>query len=174
MTSPKEGHLPPLHLQQHFNCQASNKTAIRLISSNHSFHCSIQNLKLINFVKSDIKMPDPAQINRSLSTIRTELEFLQASNVLSPPQFQSIMAQLPQNGAPSSYVDPRYNPNAQQQFNPSQISQEAQNPNNPAHPQNPKHHEWARNMVSKFGNAAMFGAGATFGGDLVNDVMRKF
>jgi hypothetical protein len=40
-------------------------------------------------------MPDAAQINRSLSTIRTELEFLQASNVLSPPQFQSIMAQLP-------------------------------------------------------------------------------
>jgi len=29
-------------------------------------------------------------------------------------------------------------------------------------------------MASRFGNAAMFGAGATFGGDLVNDVMRKF
>ena len=40
-------------------------------------------------------MPDSAQINRSLSTIKTELEFLQASHVLSPPQFQSIMAQLP-------------------------------------------------------------------------------
>jgi hypothetical protein len=40
-------------------------------------------------------MPDAAQINRSLSTIRTELEFLQQSGVLSPPQFQSIMAQLP-------------------------------------------------------------------------------
>jgi LAS seventeen-binding protein 1/2 len=40
-------------------------------------------------------MPDPAQINRSLSTIRTELEFLQESKVLSPPQFQSIVAQLP-------------------------------------------------------------------------------
>lgn len=37
-----------------------------------------------------------------------------------------------------------------------------------------KHHEWAKKMASKFGNAAMFGAGATFGGDLVNDVMRKF
>jgi len=42
-----------------------------------------------------IKMPDAAQINRSISTIRTELEFLQASNVLSGPQFQSILAQLP-------------------------------------------------------------------------------
>jgi hypothetical protein len=41
------------------------------------------------------KMPDAAQINRSISTIRTELEFLQASNVLSGPQFQSILAQLP-------------------------------------------------------------------------------
>jgi hypothetical protein len=40
-------------------------------------------------------MPDTAQINRSLSTIKTELEFLQASGVLSNPQFQSIMAQLP-------------------------------------------------------------------------------
>jgi hypothetical protein len=48
-------------------------------------------------------MPDPAQINRSLSTIRTELEFLQASNVLSGPQFQSIMAQLPVR----SFVYPR-------------------------------------------------------------------
>jgi hypothetical protein len=39
-------------------------------------------------------MPEPAQINRSLSTIRTELEFLLASNVLSQPQMQSIMAVL--------------------------------------------------------------------------------
>ncbi|OWO97811.1 hypothetical protein B2J93_8922 [Marssonina coronariae] len=145
-------------------------------------------------------MPEPAQITRSLSTIRTELEFLQASNVLSGPQFQSIMAQLPQDGQASGYVDPRYNPNPQQQFNPSQFAQQAQDPGHPAHPSNPKlaacsshssratglrevvlmgwmiqsqHHEWAKNMASKFGNAAMFGAGATFGGDLVNDVMRK-
>jgi hypothetical protein len=40
-------------------------------------------------------MPDAAQINRSLGTIRTELEFLASSGVLSPPQFQSIQAQLP-------------------------------------------------------------------------------
>jgi hypothetical protein len=40
-------------------------------------------------------MPEPAQILRSLSIIRTELEFLQASNVLSGPQYNSIMAQLP-------------------------------------------------------------------------------
>ncbi|KAJ5054810.1 uncharacterized protein L3040_001074 [Drepanopeziza brunnea f. sp. 'multigermtubi'] len=119
-------------------------------------------------------MPEAAQINRSLSTIRTELEFLQASNVLSGAQFQSIMAQLPHNGQASGYIDPRYDPNPQQQFHPSQVAQQAQDPNHPAHPKNPKHHEWARNMASKFGNAAMFGAGATFGGDLVNDVMRKF
>lgn len=119
-------------------------------------------------------MPDPAQINRSLSTIRTELEFLQASNVLSPPQFQSIMAQLPgQNGQQSQYQDTKFAPN-QAQFNPSMVAQQAQDPNNAAHPQNPKHHEWAKNMAMKFGNAAMFGAGATFGGDIVNDVMRKF
>jgi hypothetical protein len=29
-------------------------------------------------------------------------------------------------------------------------------------------------MVAKFGNAAMFGAGATFGGDMVNDALKKF
>jgi hypothetical protein len=29
-------------------------------------------------------------------------------------------------------------------------------------------------MAMKFGNAAMFGAGATFGGDMVNDVLNKF
>lgn len=102
-------------------------------------------------------MPDTAQINRSLSSIKTELEFLQASNVLSPPQFQSIMAQLPvsnisvahisgsldfpdssqgQNGNPSQYIDPRFT-NPQQQFNPGQLAQQAQDPNNAAHPQNP-------------------------------------
>lgn len=27
-------------------------------------------------------------------------------------------------------------------------------------------------MASKFGNAALWGAGATFGGDMVNDVMK--
>ncbi|KAM0174213.1 hypothetical protein ACHAPF_006192 [Botrytis cinerea] len=76
-------------------------------------------------------MPDQASINRSLNTIRTELEYLQQSGAVAPAQFQSIMAQLP-------------------------------------------HHEWAKKMATKFGNAAVFGAGATFGGDLVNDVMRKF
>ena len=40
-------------------------------------------------------MPDPAQINRSLGTIKTELEYLANSGVLSPPQLQSIQAQLP-------------------------------------------------------------------------------
>ena len=36
-----------------------------------------------------------------------------------------------------------------------------------------QHHEWAKSMLTKFGNAAMFGAGATFGGDMVNDVLNK-
>ena len=45
--------------------------------------------------KTETKMPDPAQINRSISTIKTELEYLVSSGVLSPPQLQSIQAQLP-------------------------------------------------------------------------------
>jgi hypothetical protein len=40
-------------------------------------------------------MSDPAQVNRSLGTIRTELEYLASAGVLSPPQLQSIQAQLP-------------------------------------------------------------------------------
>ncbi|KAL3427934.1 hypothetical protein PVAG01_01443 [Phlyctema vagabunda] len=117
-------------------------------------------------------MPDTAQINRSLSTVRTELEFLRDSNVVSPAQLQSILAQLPQQGGvPSQYVDPKYNPSAQP-FDPSRVAQQAQDPNHPAHPSNPKHHEWAKNLAMKFGNAAMFGAGATFGGDMVNDALK--
>lgn len=37
-----------------------------------------------------------------------------------------------------------------------------------------QHHEWAKKLANKFGNAAVMGAGATFGADLVNDAMRKF
>ncbi|KAJ4372385.1 hypothetical protein N0V83_004159 [Neocucurbitaria cava] len=133
--------------------------------------------------------PDPAQINRSLGTIRTELEYLAAAGVLSPPQLQSIGAQLPQpNGQPSQYVDTRY-VNGANQFNPALVAQQAQDPNNPAHPDHPNvrqshrqalkasfvvHHEWAKKLGRKFGNAAVMGAGATFGADLVNDAMRKF
>jgi hypothetical protein len=40
-------------------------------------------------------MPDQAQTARSLSTIKTELEYLAASGLLSTPQLESIMAQLP-------------------------------------------------------------------------------
>lgn len=40
-------------------------------------------------------MGDKAGINRSLNNVRTELEYLRDSGVLAPPQFQSIMAQLP-------------------------------------------------------------------------------
>ena len=40
-------------------------------------------------------MADKAAANRSVNTIRTELEYLRDSGVLNPAQFQSIMAQLP-------------------------------------------------------------------------------
>jgi hypothetical protein len=88
-------------------------------------------------------------------------------------------------------VDPRY---GGQQWGPSppqftQISQQAQDPQSPAHPQNKhvsffsdissleaqtkisKHAEWAKGMASKFGSAMLFGAGATFGGDMINDAL---
>lgn len=42
-----------------------------------------------------IQMPDVAQMNRSISTIRTELEYLRDSGVLSLQQLDSITAQLP-------------------------------------------------------------------------------
>lgn len=38
---------------------------------------------------------EPAAANRSLNTIRTELEYLRDSGLLNPAQFQSIMNQLP-------------------------------------------------------------------------------
>ncbi|KAH7408190.1 hypothetical protein DE146DRAFT_645513 [Phaeosphaeria sp. MPI-PUGE-AT-0046c] len=118
-------------------------------------------------------MSDPSQVNRSLSTIRTELEYLASTGLLSSPQYQSIQAQLPQYGQPSQYTDPRYVAEGNR-FNPALVAQQAQDPNNPAHPQHPKHHEWASKLAHKFGNAAIMGAGATFGADLVNDAMRKF
>lgn len=114
---------------------------------------------------------DHAQVNRSLSTIRTELEFLRDAGFLSPPQFASIMAQLPgANGSPSPYMDTKFT-NPAHQFDPSLVAQQAQNPNNPAHPQHPEHGAWAKKLAGKFGNAAMFGAGATLGGDLMNDAL---
>lgn len=70
------------------------------------------------------------------------------------------------------------------------VAQQAQDPNNAAHPKNPKvkphetyhasrltplkHHDWAKNMASRFGSAVVFGAGATFGGDMINDALKKF
>ncbi|PZD46901.1 hypothetical protein A1F97_00455 [Pyrenophora tritici-repentis] len=83
-------------------------------------------------------MPDPAQISRSLGTIRTELEYLASSGVLSPPQLQSIQAQLPQpNGQQSPYMDPKYVAGGNQ-FNPSLVAQQAQDPSHPANPGHPK------------------------------------
>ena len=94
-------------------------------------------------------MPEPAQVNRSISTVRTELEYLRDSGVLLPQQFDSIMAQLPQNGQQSSYVDPRY---GGQQWGPSpqmfnQMSAAAQNPQSPANPEHPK----VRNSLAEQG-----------------------
>ncbi|MCJ1474182.1 hypothetical protein MMC13_002840 [Lambiella insularis] len=81
-------------------------------------------------------MPDLASINRSLSTVRTELQYLRDSGVLNPAQYDSISAQLPQQGgAPSTYVDPHYG--GPQMVNPGQIAQAAQDPNSPANPKHP-------------------------------------
>ncbi|RDL38871.1 Uncharacterized protein BP5553_03211 [Venustampulla echinocandica] len=101
-------------------------------------------------------MPEKALINRAVSTISVECEFLLERSMLSKPQFQSIMAQLPKKGAiPSPYVDPRFNPSRAQQFDPTALAREAQDPKNPAHPDHPKHDEWAKQMVAKFGNASL-------------------
>ncbi|KAA6407067.1 MAG: glycosyl hydrolase family 16 [Lasallia pustulata] len=117
-------------------------------------------------------MGDKAGINRSLNTIRTELEYLRDSGVLSPPQLSSITAQLPQpGGIPSNYVDPQYS-GGQQMMNPGQIAQQAQDPAHPANPQHPNHHAWVKSFASKLGNAATFGAGATMGSDLVNSIVK--
>ena len=35
-----------------------------------------------------------------------------------------------------------------------------------------EHAEWAKKLAAKFGNAAVFGAGATAGSDLVNSILR--
>ncbi|KAL9116367.1 MAG: hypothetical protein Q9187_007109 [Circinaria calcarea] len=51
-------------------------------------------------------MPDPAQVNRLLSTIRTELEYLRDAGVLQPPRLQSIRAQLPRRLNLSSSISP--------------------------------------------------------------------
>lgn len=100
---------------------------------------------------------EPAAANRSLNTIRTELEYLRDSGLLNPAQFQSIMNQLPvrnlrlpnqplaetsnktqqPGGVPSNYIDPRYaqGPNY---VNMPQLAQAAQDPNHPANPEHPK------------------------------------
>lgn len=72
-----------------------------------------------------------------------------------------------------------------------QLAQAAQDPNHPANPQHPKvsntkltavensnanrvlsqHGAWAKKLGEKLGNAAIFGAGATAGSDLVNSII---
>ncbi|CAF9936625.1 hypothetical protein IMSHALPRED_010840 [Imshaugia aleurites] len=50
-----------------------------------------------------------------------------------------------------------------------QLAQAAQDPSHPANPQqDSKHGAWAKKLGEKFGNAAIFGAGATAGLDLVD------
>lgn len=119
-------------------------------------------------LQTPYKMPEPAQVNRSLSTVRTELEFLRDSGVLLPQQLDSIMAQLPQNGQPSQYVDSRYGGSyGQQQWQPSgpqfqQISQAALDPQSPA---NPKHAKvcfcfvlfWLMDVVGREDGFGVFG-----------------
>ncbi|MCJ1293544.1 hypothetical protein MMC34_005099 [Xylographa carneopallida] len=115
-------------------------------------------------------MGDKAGINRSLSTIRTELEYLRDSGVLNPAQFNSIFAQLPQQGGiPSQYIDPHYG--GPQMVNPGAIAQQAQDPASPANPAHPNHHAWVKSFASRLGQAATFGAGATMGSDLVNSIV---
>ena len=36
-----------------------------------------------------------------------------------------------------------------------------------------QHHEWVKNFAEKFGNAALWGAGATAGSDVVNALWNK-
>jgi hypothetical protein len=35
-----------------------------------------------------------------------------------------------------------------------------------------KHHEFLKGLVSRFGNAAVFGAGATAGSDMINGLFK--
>lgn len=114
---------------------------------------------------------EPAAANRSLSTVRTELEYLRESGLLNQAQYQSIVTQLPQpGGIPSSYIDPRYD-QGNNFVNMPQLAQATQDPNHPANPQHPKHGAWAKKLGEKLGNAAIFGAGATAGSDLVNSII---
>ncbi|RMZ10160.1 hypothetical protein D0860_03950 [Hortaea werneckii] len=45
------------------------------------------------------------------------------------------------------------------------------NPNHPAHKDHPKHHEFLKSIPQRLGGAAIFGAGATAGADLVNSII---
>ncbi|KAK8106833.1 uncharacterized protein PG998_008846 [Apiospora kogelbergensis] len=81
------------------------------------------------------------QVNASLENIRRDLEVLRNAGALRPEQYASITAQLPA------------------------IAQQAQDPNHPANPKHSKHAEWAKGLAEKFGNAMVFGGGATLGSD---------
>lgn len=90
---------------QHINCTQPCLEILKYFVR-FQFQFQFPAFSLAKSIENQFKMPDAASINRSLSTIRTELEFLQASNVLSGPQFQSIMAQLPVRLLPLSLSHP--------------------------------------------------------------------
>ena len=69
---------------------------IQLLRANKTrSNLSIYRHTTIPLINRNAIMGDKAAINRSLNNVRTELEYLRDSGVLVPPQFQSIMAQLP-------------------------------------------------------------------------------
>ncbi|ORY64256.1 uncharacterized protein BCR38DRAFT_210474 [Pseudomassariella vexata] len=122
-------------------------------------------------------MAEKSSINRSIEVIRKELEILQKAGALRWEQLNSITAQLPApGGQPSAYVDARYAPGGTGKNAvvspalPQTIAQQAQDPNHPANPNHRKHEEWAKDLAAKFGNAFVFGSGATLGADMVNSV----
>ena len=77
--------------------QLANDVIRRFCTSRCSHYCALalSDKPIIPEDSSSIIMGDKAGINRSLNNVRTELEYLRDSGVLAPPQFQSIMAQLP-------------------------------------------------------------------------------
>ncbi|KAF2490111.1 hypothetical protein BU16DRAFT_567205 [Lophium mytilinum] len=58
-------------------------------------------------------------------------------------------------------------PDQQQPQLSAEDQKNAQDPNHPAHPEHPKHGEFLKSLPKKLGGAAVFGAGATMGGDAV-------
>lgn len=90
-----------------------------------------------------------------------------------PPPVPSYGGPPPVSLAPSAAPDPPYYPppstNYYQNAGPSQPMQ--QQPVMVEQQPQQQHHEALKKFGSKLGNAAIFGAGATLGGDLVNSIL---